>query len=480
MFENLLNDLNDGSNDSLELLGLLGQAGILSSLSSANQIKLKAISENARNHQATQEEIQQLREQLLKILGPQLEEIRRSQRLPKCPFCGGPVEVGYERCRHCTETIYWVRNTPFKPIEGKAEESRLQQLDEERKLKERKKAEQRETQKQKSDADKEKRELDYLAAGKLKYDDFEQRWNKCQRVAKSNAVASVGLVNCSDCASQWPIHRVLTGSLAWDCKLCDWLSQRDSVLFPEGPIEYTDLNTQDFDSELLRRCFRKERYMAFCPNCISTSLLVKCDGCFESSPRSKVISGFCWSCLRKLWTSCLAYRVGKCPSCGALRFLRDLLEIRDNRLQAIKRCNSCPPIKVSKISSMFAKTTQQLPSIREELPVSGKYYLKQGEKVQGPIKLARLVTLHPKLHSYLVAIKPEGPWDSSINVQRFVCLPEYFSDSGILKEGKSEIFRVGSWQEYANEYFRLLEKPDDFFEIHQHLVDVYQSKILIG
>jgi hypothetical protein len=41
--------------------------------------------------------------------------IQEEANKPKCPWCGGGLEKGYEFCKHCSNKIVWVGNLVGKP-----------------------------------------------------------------------------------------------------------------------------------------------------------------------------------------------------------------------------------------------------------------------------------------------------------------------------------------------------------------------------
>jgi hypothetical protein len=37
--------------------------------------------------------------------------------MPKCPFCGGSVALGFQKCKNCASNLIWYRGFPGKPEE---------------------------------------------------------------------------------------------------------------------------------------------------------------------------------------------------------------------------------------------------------------------------------------------------------------------------------------------------------------------------
>lgn len=67
----------------------------------------------------------------------------KEARMPKCPWCAGPVENNVSKCRHCTSDIEWVGGEQCKPedkskvmLKQRQEKNRQERLEEGERLRE--------------------------------------------------------------------------------------------------------------------------------------------------------------------------------------------------------------------------------------------------------------------------------------------------------------------------------------------------------
>lgn len=434
MFESLFNELNDGNNDSLELLGILGGAAFLSGQSRTNQLKLKALQENAENHASTKAELKAIKDQLIQLLGPQLEELRRNKSLPKCPWCGGPIERGFVKCRHCGERLIWIGNVPYTEQQGllqfkqnivdavlafKISEERAK-IQAQRNLEAKQKAEtakrlakeskakiegevaraeaarREEEAKQKQETA--QREKEQLNAGLSRFPDFEQRLSTFKNVIKHNQ-ANPSDVRCCRCIgkSSFPHFssvQFLPPSLFVEIQM---------QYFANYPTKLQELYFSDFADQLKQFCFENDPGTVFCKKCVEPSLLAKCSSCGCSTHRSMIQSGLCWNCIFWLAKYSPVFRQAKCPSCDKRDYLRNLLfednTNEDTKMRMFVGCKSCFLSQRSpKGRTLFGGTKRSrdfeenfAKSIQQMLPLAPKYYFLNKEQSCIPVSAIQLL-----------------------------------------------------------------------------------------
>ena len=70
-------------------------------------VNLLTFANTAQNRQLSQQQVQ--------LLNKLLAEAEREAKKPKCPACGGALEVSFRKCKHCATDLSWIDGHPCEP-----------------------------------------------------------------------------------------------------------------------------------------------------------------------------------------------------------------------------------------------------------------------------------------------------------------------------------------------------------------------------
>ena len=83
-------------------------------------VNLLTFANTAQNRQLSQQQVQ--------LLNKLLAEAEREAKKPKCPACGGALEVSFRKCKHCATDLSWIDGHPCEPGQEETLKANLRKI----------------------------------------------------------------------------------------------------------------------------------------------------------------------------------------------------------------------------------------------------------------------------------------------------------------------------------------------------------------
>ena len=97
-------------------------------------VNLLTFANTAQNRQLSQQQVQ--------LLNKLLAEAEREAKKPKCPACGGALEVSFRKCKHCATDLSWIDGHPCEPGQEETLKATLRKIREHKREEQARKARQ--------------------------------------------------------------------------------------------------------------------------------------------------------------------------------------------------------------------------------------------------------------------------------------------------------------------------------------------------